>query len=198
MSVNAVILGLGAILLLIGILGGGFEIKEFKVPKVGPAPRVISAVGGIFFVLLGMGLETTDAAAKKSGPDTLMQPATAVQPGSPLSPVEFTIYDHLAKGQVTEQATVLIDGRIKGQLTVDVHNPESMLVITVPASGRYSYTVESKTVVQEAGGLYEYQGAGQGMINVQDGKKFEMTLTPSGNTWLVTLMDDAARAAQQN
>src|SRR5689334_23331138 len=78
MSVNAVILGFGAILLLIGIVGGGFEIKEFKVPKVGPAPRIISAIGGIFFVFLAMGLEASDAATKRSEPEKeILQPATA-------------------------------------------------------------------------------------------------------------------------
>ena len=199
MTANALILGLGAVLLLVGILGGGFELKEFKVPKVGPAPRVIATIAGAFFVLLGMGLEGSSASAKK--PETekaaLAQPAQTIQPASQSSPVEFTIYDELAEGQVTEQVTVLIDGRVKGQLTVDKHNRQSMLSVTVPVSGRYSYTVESKTVVNYEGRLYEYPGTGQGMINVEDGKRFDLALTTSGNTWLVTLMDHSERAVAQ-
>jgi len=199
MSVNALILGLGAVLLLVGILGGGFELKEFKVPKVGPAPRVIATIAGAFFVLLGMGLEGSSASAKKPEPEkaALAQPAQSIQPAAQSSPVEFTIYDELAEGQVTEQVTVLIDGRVKGQLTVDKHNRQAMLAVTVPATGRYSYTVESKTVVDYQGRLYEYPGTGQGMINVEDGKRFDLALTTSGNTWLVTLMDHSERAAAQ-
>jgi hypothetical protein len=199
MTVNTVILGFGAVLLLVGILGGGFEIKEFKVPKVGPAPRVLSTVAGAFFVILGVGLQATDVSAR-GGADknTYIQPAPNVQPSpnAQSSPVEFTIFDRVDGNQVTEQVTVLIDGRVKGQLTVDRQNPQSMLAITVPASGRYSYTIESKTVVAQEGRFYEYAGAGQGIINVVDGKRFDLALTSSGNTWLVTLVEaDAARAA---
>ncbi|HKD80888.1 MAG TPA: hypothetical protein VKH81_14420 [Candidatus Angelobacter sp.] len=201
MTVNTVILGLGALLLLVGILGGGFELKEFKVPKVGPAGRVVSTVAGVFFVVLGLGLESSDAASKKVEPEkpAYAQPMPSVQPPEQPSPVEFTVYDHLDGNQVTEQVTVLIDGKVKGQLTVDQHNQESMIAITVPSRGRYSYTVQSKTVVSQAGGLYEYEGTGQGMINVEDGKRFNLALTTSGTTWLVTLLEANAseRAVQQ-
>ncbi len=198
MTVNTVILGFGAVLLLVGILGGGFEIKEFKVPKVGPAPRVLSTIAGAFFVILAVGLQASDVSAR-GGVDktTYVQPASSVQstPNVQPSPVEFTIYDRLTEGGVTEQVTVLIDGRVKGQFTVDRQNPESMLAVTVPASGRYSYTVESKTLMPREGGLYEYDGAGQGMINVVDGKRFDLAVTFSGSTWLLTLMDGSAHTA---
>jgi hypothetical protein len=73
---------LGALLLLVGILGGGFEIKEIKVPKVGAMPRLGALVAGIFFLYVGFFghqtlLESTEPpAAQKPAP---AQPADADQ-----------------------------------------------------------------------------------------------------------------------
>ncbi|HLJ26859.1 MAG TPA: hypothetical protein VKY85_09130 [Candidatus Angelobacter sp.] len=195
MTPNTLVLGLGAVLLLVAIIGGGFEIKEFKVPKVGPAPRVLAAIAGMVFIVLGIGLGSTQIG--------LNQDVQANQDGADrrARPVEFTIYDQLGEGQVTEQVTVLIDGELKGQLTVDRRNPQSMLTVTVPHRGRYSYTIESRTRVVDAdGNRKEYPGAGQGMVAVDAGKRFDLVGTPNGNTWLVTLMDgpgvSASRQAQ--
>ena len=44
----------GALLLLIGILGGGFEVKELKLPKVGWSIRLISSILGAFFIAIGL------------------------------------------------------------------------------------------------------------------------------------------------
>jgi len=38
--------GFGLILLLVAILGGGFELQQLKVPKVGAAARIASAITG--------------------------------------------------------------------------------------------------------------------------------------------------------
>ncbi len=44
----------GALLLLIGLLGGGFEIKELKLPKVGWSIRLISIIVGAVFIAIGL------------------------------------------------------------------------------------------------------------------------------------------------
>lgn len=44
----------GALLLLIGLLGGGFEVKELKLPKVGWSIRLISITVGMFFLAIGL------------------------------------------------------------------------------------------------------------------------------------------------
>ncbi len=43
----------GALLLAVGILGGGFEVKEIKVSNVTTTARIAAAVVGIIFVVLG-------------------------------------------------------------------------------------------------------------------------------------------------
>ena len=45
----------GAILVAIGILGGGFEVKELKVPHVTFGVRIIAGIAGLIFVGLGSG-----------------------------------------------------------------------------------------------------------------------------------------------
>lgn len=46
----------GCTLVLIGIIGGGFEVKELKIPKVGWPTRVFAIIGGIVFISLGIEL----------------------------------------------------------------------------------------------------------------------------------------------
>lgn len=43
----------GCLLLFVALLGGGFEIKELKVPKVGRASRLASCVLGMVFIFIG-------------------------------------------------------------------------------------------------------------------------------------------------
>ena len=54
MTSQTVVFIFGGILMLIGILGGGFEVKELKVPKVAGAARLVSLIAGV--VLLGVGI----------------------------------------------------------------------------------------------------------------------------------------------
>jgi len=65
MGIDAIAFGLGALLLLVGILGGGFEIREFKTPPIGRALRVIATMIGLFFILLGIGLRESFTPSKE-------------------------------------------------------------------------------------------------------------------------------------
>lgn len=46
---------LGSILLLIGIFGGGFQVKELKIPQIGKFSRFVATSLGIFFIVLSLG-----------------------------------------------------------------------------------------------------------------------------------------------
>lgn len=50
----------GALLSLIGIVGGGFSIKEIKIPKVNTLSRVIASILGVLFILTGLYIENPD------------------------------------------------------------------------------------------------------------------------------------------
>jgi hypothetical protein len=43
----------GIVLLFIAIVGGGFELRELKVPRVGTVARIVSAGAGVIFLALG-------------------------------------------------------------------------------------------------------------------------------------------------
>ena len=43
----------GALLLAVGILGGGFEVKEIKVSNVSTGVRIFAGLVGVVFVVLG-------------------------------------------------------------------------------------------------------------------------------------------------
>jgi hypothetical protein len=190
MTINTLVFGFGGILLLVAILGGGFELKEFKIPKVGGVPRFCSGLAGLFFILWGVGIGQSsepDTRSVKASNQFLNQPSSQ-QAG------EFTVYDNFGEqepGRVSEQITILIDGKIKGQLTADRQNSQAMLSIAVPQPGKYSYMVDATRVVNIRGRLYTFTGAGQGTINVEYGEKFSLVESITGDTWLLSIMDNA-------
>ncbi len=55
MSIEVASFIAGCILLGVAIIGGGFEIQELRIPRVGPLTRMVSLFAGGFFILLGLG-----------------------------------------------------------------------------------------------------------------------------------------------
>ena len=187
MNVPVIAFAFGGVLLLISVLGGGFELKELKVPKVGIGVRVISAVVGILFICLGF--SGSESSPSQSFSAEHLGPTTALA-ANPPEPVEFFLTDQLGQDEVSEQVTVLIDGKNVGNLTVNQSYPNAQLRVSVPQAGQHSYTAEATAVFDDDGNSFEYTGAGQGMINVRAGKVYNLRGSVSGNTWLVSIEEE--------
>lgn len=69
---NTMLILIGSLLLLIGAIGGGFEVRELRIPRVGVLPRLITGVCGLLFVTMGVVIGWTDS-------DPLPRPTTDVQ-----------------------------------------------------------------------------------------------------------------------
>lgn len=78
-QVELIVTALGAILLFSGIIGGGFEAKEIKVPRMGRVARTLAFVVGGMLILSGIGMW----AYKLEPRADLVEPNPA--PGPPLS-----------------------------------------------------------------------------------------------------------------
>jgi hypothetical protein len=161
----------GVMLIFIGIFGGGFEVRELKISKIGPVVRILAAVGGLAFITLGIGIQSRDTTPEKANS----------------SPVNFTISAVLGDEQVSVQMTVVIDGKNVGDLTVNEQYPRSTITVTVPQEGKYSYVLDVSTVFK--GDNAELHGACQGTIDVKSEKAFTARGCVSGNRWIATLMD---------
>ncbi|MGH3697388.1 MAG: hypothetical protein ACRDRX_25965 [Pseudonocardiaceae bacterium] len=181
-----VVLALGALLLLTGLVGGGFELREVKIPRVGRVARVLSTIAGAVLVLAGIGMVAQPAVADSLRGSSSSSGSTEIQPAA----ATFTIFDQLGDGQLSEQVTVLLDGRRVGHLTISADFPYSEMTVTVPRPGQYSFTVEATAwfVNGETGETFSYIGAGQGMVQVEDGNVFGLAGSVSGNTWVITLV----------
>ena len=82
MSPDLLLFGVGGLLLVTGLLGGGFELRELKIPQVGRVARVCATGAGGACILLGFGLSTalTDPAPD---PDPKPEPVASVSGSSP-------------------------------------------------------------------------------------------------------------------
>jgi hypothetical protein len=86
MTPTHLLIGFGVLLLLIGIVGGGFEVKELRIPRVGRRSRVLSLGFGSALVAMGSGVIPSSGAggAASGGIPTAsaVVPAAAEQPAA--------------------------------------------------------------------------------------------------------------------
>jgi hypothetical protein len=75
---------LGGLLLAVGILGGGFSIKELQVPTVGMIPRVIAFVIGV--ALIGFGANLREISTPENPRSEVAPVATPPEASSPKQP----------------------------------------------------------------------------------------------------------------
>jgi hypothetical protein len=181
MTIEIVSFVFGGILLFVGVLGGGFELKELKVPKVGPGVRIMAGLLGIVFIAVGFGSHSENP-AKPRDPDPYVVHAE--------EPVEFTVIDDLGQGEIKEQVSLLIDGKDVGNLTINQDYPHSKIMVTVPHSGQHSYTAEATSTFDTPQGQIQYYGAGQGMIDAQPGKTYSLRASITGSSLFISLMQE--------
>jgi hypothetical protein len=87
MSIDGLAFCFGGLLLFVASIGGGFELKELKVPRLTWLPRAIFGSIGVAFILLGIGMQQM-ADEKKQGPtiSSASEPPPDVRP-EPVAPV---------------------------------------------------------------------------------------------------------------
>lgn len=117
MSIETIAFLFGVLLLSVGILGGGFELKELKVPRVGGLPRASAAVLGLVFVGLGIGIKNDvpllaalrPSAAAETAPaapaPTVLAAGPALQPGPAAETPRFDLSGEWKVVNVTESTS---------------------------------------------------------------------------------------------
>jgi hypothetical protein len=160
----------GGLLLVTGVLGGGFELREVKIPQVGRLARVLATGAGIFCILIGLSMA--------------VEPAVAGRP-------RFQVRDQLADYQVYEVASIVIDGRALPDLTVTESARQMVVDGTVDAPGRHDYTITISTIeTDDAGNQSQVESSGQGTIQIADGSSFALNATGYGPDRNVMLVEE--------
>ncbi|GEM_PF-3751283 len=83
MEIKIITFLFGCILLGIGVVGGGFQVKELNIPKVGNISRFFSTILGLFFIIMGFGLEDMD---RPLPPEPVPSPTPTIEPSPSPSP----------------------------------------------------------------------------------------------------------------
>jgi adenylate cyclase len=93
----------GALLLAVGILGGGFEVKEVKVSNASMGVRIIAGIVGLLFIGLGFWQQLSDVLPRTGPPPA---PPTPQIPNPPTAP---TVPPKPAEALVAEQLPFVSD-----------------------------------------------------------------------------------------
>lgn len=169
MTIETLAFIFGALLILIGLLGGGFEAKEIRIPRVSGTGRLVFVVVGMSFVVLGFWF-------RPSPPSPVVGPPEVNKERQPS--IHFTIQDEMSKRQIAEryrgQTVVHIDGRMVGTITVDPSFPKSSITVTLPSKGKSNYVLEAAATWIENGKAMEIHCIGEGSIDSDTGKVFKI------------------------
>lgn len=137
----------GCILVLIGIIGGGFEVKELKIPKVGWPTRVIAIIGGIDFISLG--IELPDL-----GKPVTTQPSAIEPKQRPAPPID----------RETELSADKLIGSWEGKFLVRGHPVTTVYSFNEDGSFSEVATDEFGRKLDTSAGHYTYQN---GQVNIK-------------------------------
>jgi hypothetical protein len=91
MELPAIFVIAGAVFLLVGVLGGGFEVKELRVPTVDKPIRLLLAVVGVVFIVGGLVLHGLPWDGRNPRPGPTVAPSTPSTNLPPASPSATTI-----------------------------------------------------------------------------------------------------------
>jgi YARHG domain len=80
---NTIVLLVGCFLLIVGVFGGGIEVKGFKIPALQMGPRLLSGILGLCFLALSLGFPAFLKSVlknKNTGSTTTSGPSSVVPP----------------------------------------------------------------------------------------------------------------------
>ena len=108
---------IGGLPIATAIVGGGFEIKEIKMPRVGPGARTGALVVGTLFILMGLGIwETAQQQGIHTGNALVTpQPAAGRCPLRPrTAPAEQSVPAAKGGSRPREQPSSQVQPRAQG------------------------------------------------------------------------------------
>jgi hypothetical protein len=176
MKPEVLLFAVGGLLLVAGLVGGGLEMRELKIPPIGRFARFCATGVGAICILLGIGV----VAAER--PDN----AVAKQERKP---VHFTVTDELWGPQVAEDVSLIIDGHNTEGLHVDENDDDSSIPVEA-TEGRHDYQLMVNTTELGDDGEYvERQATGQGTIVVREGATYHLEYADNGTSRDVVLVE---------
>lgn len=156
----------GAILLVVGLWGGGIEIKELKIPRVGGMARSLSLLIGIIFIFLGLWVGGFIGAEKTNGDQVIDDKKIA-----------FTIKGSLGRvnelREIESKARIYVAGNKVIEISLDKDKPSDSVSVYVQKPGEYKYYFEGHSIWSNAPND-RVPISGNGIINVENGDAFEM------------------------
>jgi hypothetical protein len=178
---------IGAVLVLIGLVGGDLSYRGLTVPKVGPLPRFTTTVtGGVFLAISLVVFLTAEFGHLDPGPAN--DPVGSYQNNagqtqtdlSVVDAVTVELRDQLTDGALQEQIEVSVDGAYVGTLSADLATPEAALRFPV-TEDVHSFAMAG--VVQFPDGS-EVPVAGEGTFTAGPGASFDLIVSEAGELGL--------------
>jgi hypothetical protein len=179
MTLEVVSFILGGLLIATAVVGGGFEIKEIRMPRVGAGARIGALVVGLLFIVMSLGIwESTQQQLIDGGVGkAAFQPEAAAAQSEPSAPAARTqspalqTVDQTAPAEdyrgVAPQAAG-ITGRahlswsVYGsplQATIETYGQTGVVRVAFIGQSGYEEQVDQDLVLQQGPNLLYYRGS---------------------------------------
>jgi hypothetical protein len=166
-----------------------------RTSRMGMALRVLVAVVGLIAVFGGIktfysGVSNRRGATRNEVPPPAQNADTS--PPAPAetaaAPIQFTIFDDLGAGQISESVSVFVDDQTEpaGAITLTPQQAHGAAVINLPSAGRHAFRVKTESVVIDLDkGSKKIISSGRWENDFRGGEKYDLSATPreDGDTY---------------
>jgi hypothetical protein len=173
-SVHSLTFLLGCVLIVVAIIGGGFEITQIRIPKVGFIARIMAAIFGSILLLVSMGnpeffSSMNGNSSRDRSPATTQPMQQSAQENQYRSVI--TIYNYLNDPQIYENVSVTMSGSQVGNLLVDRNRRVASIVVRLEGRVHY-YSLGGTSTIQTRAGASTRIVIGSGTMDFSVGQEY--------------------------
>jgi hypothetical protein len=179
---------LGAMFILVGLVGGDLSYRGLTIPRVGALPRFTTTIAGCVFLLISLSIFLVNSVpANGAQPPPDPSPTTPANPTGPASPsagqepmreVGIAVVDELAANQVAEEVAVFVDGMTAGQISCSRDEPDGCVLRFSVTAGRHAFEMSGRLLL-DTDELIETYGRGSFVANRDS--VFALTFSADGS-----------------
>jgi hypothetical protein len=162
------------VLIVVAIIGGGFEITQIRIPKVGFIARIMAAIFGSILLLVSMGNPEffsgmNGNSSRDRSPANTQPMQQSTQENQYRSVI--TIYNYLNDPQIYENVSVTMSGSQVGNLLVDRNRRMASIVVRLEGRVHY-YSLGGTSTIQTRAGASTRIVIGSGTMDFSVGQEY--------------------------
>jgi hypothetical protein len=174
MTPQVILIVAGYGLVVVGLVGGGITSKYFTVGSVNGIARILCVIVGAGFIIGGVVMVFATSNLGRGSPSGRHTSSKANGSSIPFE-IQDSQDDRLNRTNVSDGASVYIDGKYLGTMNINNENPRQTIFAQVPDEGTHDYRIVGMRKANDSNDqVVSGRPTGVGKVNVKTGSRFAL------------------------